>query len=191
MVSRIAKQQKQLYEMCARAIVAKRANIEGAHRVGFDVELPILSVGRTAELAQMHPQTLRQYDRLGLVVPQRTQGGARRYSLRDLDRLVQAQHLSQDEGINLNGVTRILELEEQLRQLHEEIDILNERSYHHVFAADSQGSIVQMQRSHNARHWRHRDTEDALQLPAGPSVHERVPAGAGHSRAVIVWRDVH
>ena len=49
----------------------------------------------------VHPQTLRQYDRLGLVVPQRTDGGARRYSLRDISRLAKAQQLSQEEGINL------------------------------------------------------------------------------------------
>ena len=69
----------------------------------------------------MHPQTLRQYDRLGLVVPQRTEGGARRYSLRDISRLAQAQQLSQEEGINLAGITRILELEEENRELRRQL----------------------------------------------------------------------
>lgn len=103
--------------MCAMAIVAGRADLDGAAEVGFDIELPVFSVGAAGELANVHPQTLRQYDRLGLVVPQRTEGGARRYSLRDISRLAQAQQLSQEEGINLAGITRILELEEENREL--------------------------------------------------------------------------
>ena len=64
--------------MCAMAIVAGRADLDGAAEVGFDIELPVFSVGAAGELANVHPQTLRQYDRLGLVVPQRTEGGARK-----------------------------------------------------------------------------------------------------------------
>ena len=105
--ARAARQIKRLYEMCAMAIVAGRADLDGAAEVGFDIELPVFSVGAAGELANVHPQTLRQYDRLGLVVPQRTEGGARRYSLRDISRLAQAQQLSQEEGVNLAGITRI------------------------------------------------------------------------------------
>lgn len=94
-MARVAQQVRQLYEMCAVALVSGRANLDGASEVGFDVELPVFTVGRAAELAHIHPQTLRQYDRLGLVVPQRTDGGARRYSLRDVSRLAHAQQLSQ------------------------------------------------------------------------------------------------
>ena len=79
----------------------RQADLDGADEVGFDIELPMFTVGRAGELANVHPQTLRQYDRLGLVVPQRTDGGARRYSLRDISRLAKAQQLSQEEGINL------------------------------------------------------------------------------------------
>lgn len=93
--------------MCATALVMGRADLDGADDVGFDIELPIFTVGQTAELANIHPQTLRQYDRLGLVRPQRTDGGARRYCLRDIARLTRAQRLSQDEGINLSGIARI------------------------------------------------------------------------------------
>ena len=85
--ARAARQAKMLYDMCAMAIVAGRADLDGADEVGFDIELPMFTVGRAGELANVHPQTLRQYDRLGLVVPQRTDGGARRYSLRDISRL--------------------------------------------------------------------------------------------------------
>ena len=96
--ARAARQIKRLYEMCAMAIVAGRADLDGAAEVGFDIELPVFSVGAAGELANVHPQTLRQYDRLGLVVPQRTEGGARRYSLRDISRLAQAQQLSQERA---------------------------------------------------------------------------------------------
>ena len=65
----------------------------------------------------MHPQTLRQYDRLGLVSPGRTPGRGRRYSARDIVLLREVQRLSQDEGINLAGIKRILELENQVAAL--------------------------------------------------------------------------
>ena len=69
--ARAARQAKMLYDMCAMAIVAGRADLDGADEVGFDIELPMFTVGRAGELANVHPQTLRQYDRLGLVVPRR------------------------------------------------------------------------------------------------------------------------
>jgi MerR family transcriptional regulator/heat shock protein HspR len=72
----------------------------------------------------MHPQTLRTYDRLGLVVPTRARGRGRRYSLRDVARLRLVQYLSQDEGINLNGVQRILELELRLDGLQKHVEEL-------------------------------------------------------------------
>lgn len=78
---------------------------------------PILSVSVAAELAGMHAQTVRQYDRLGLVVAKRTQGGGRRYSLEDVDRLTLIQKLSQDEGINLAGIARIFELEREVERV--------------------------------------------------------------------------
>lgn len=63
--ARAARQAKMLYDMCAMAIVAGRADLDGADEVGFDIELPMFTVGRAGELANVHPQTLRQYDRLG------------------------------------------------------------------------------------------------------------------------------
>ena len=128
--ARAARQIKRLYEMCAMAIVAGRADLDGAAEVGFDIELPVFSVGAAGELANVHPQTLRQYDRLGLVVPQRTEGGARRYSLRDISRLAQAQQLSQEEGINLAGITRIWrrQLRADARQLPSRESVRAERA---------------------------------------------------------------
>ena len=70
-----------------------------------------------AELAGMHAQTLRTYDRLGLVTPRRTSGGGRRYSQHDVDLLREVQRLSQDEGVNLAGIKRIIELTNQVEAL--------------------------------------------------------------------------
>jgi MerR family transcriptional regulator/heat shock protein HspR len=70
-----------------------------------------------AELAGMHAQTLRTYDRLGLVSPNRSSGGGRRYSEHDVDLLREVQRLSQDEGVNLAGIKRIIELTNQVQAL--------------------------------------------------------------------------
>lgn len=74
-----------------------------------------------AELSGMHAQTLRTYDRLGLVRPQRSSGGGRRYSERDVELLREVQRLSQDEGVNLEGIKRIIELTNQVQALQERI----------------------------------------------------------------------
>ncbi|WP_227979299.1 heat shock protein transcriptional repressor HspR [Nocardia spumae] len=74
-----------------------------------------------AQLAGMHAQTLRTYDRLGLVTPQRTSGGGRRYSSRDVELLREVQRLSQDEGVNLAGVKRIIELTNQVEALQQRV----------------------------------------------------------------------
>src|SRR5438105_15598686 len=83
----------------------------------FDSTAAVFVISVAAELAGMHPQTLRQYDRLGLVSPDRTAGRGRRYSARDIEQLREVQRLSQDEGINLAGIKRIIELENQVAAL--------------------------------------------------------------------------
>src|SRR4249919_850663 len=84
-----------------------------------DARTFVISVA--AELAGMHAQTLRTYDRLGLVTPQRTTGGGRRYSPRDVALLREVQRLSQDEGVNLAGIKRIIELTNQVEALQHRI----------------------------------------------------------------------
>jgi MerR family transcriptional regulator/heat shock protein HspR len=86
-------------------------------RYEIPVDAPLYVISVAAEMAGMHAQTLRQYDRLGLVTPTRTAGGGRRYSLRDIVRLREVQRLSQDEGINLAGIRRILDLESEQERL--------------------------------------------------------------------------
>ncbi|BBY33995.1 MerR family transcriptional regulator [Mycolicibacter minnesotensis] len=74
-----------------------------------------------AELAGMHAQTLRTYDRIGLVSPRRSSGGGRRYSERDVDMLREVQRLSHDEGVNLAGIKRIIELTNQVEALQSRV----------------------------------------------------------------------
>ena len=84
-----------------------------------DAKVLIISVA--ARLAGMHPQTLRQYDRLGLVQPGRTGGGGRRYSERDVALLREVQKLSQEEGVNLAGIKRIIGLEQLVADLQQRV----------------------------------------------------------------------
>jgi MerR family transcriptional regulator/heat shock protein HspR len=83
----------------------------------FEPEAKVLIISVAARMAGMHPQTLRQYDRLGLVQPQRTPGGGRRYSARDVALLREVQRLSQEDGVNLAGIKRIIELEQWAEEL--------------------------------------------------------------------------
>ncbi|HEY7224925.1 MAG TPA: helix-turn-helix transcriptional regulator [Micromonosporaceae bacterium] len=85
-----------------------------------DAKVLIISVA--ARMAGMHPQTLRQYDRLGLVQPGRASGGGRRYSVRDVELLREVQRLSQDDGVNLAGIKRIIELEQATFELQRRLD---------------------------------------------------------------------
>jgi MerR family transcriptional regulator, heat shock protein HspR len=84
-----------------------------------DAKVLIISVA--ARLAGMHPQTLRQYDRLGLVQPGRAGGGGRRYSERDVALLREVQRLSQEDGVNLAGIKRIIGLEQLVSDLQHRV----------------------------------------------------------------------
>lgn len=88
----------------------------GSGDPAYDAKVLMISVA--ARMAGMHPQTLRQYDRLGLVQAGRAAGGGRRYSVRDVVLLREVQRLSQDDGVNLAGIKRIIGLEQLLEQAH-------------------------------------------------------------------------
>ncbi len=81
---------------------------------GPDYDEPVFVISVAADLAEMHPQTLRSYEREGLIEPARTSGNTRRYSQRDIDRLRFIRHLTQEEGLNLAGVRVVLDLGEKL-----------------------------------------------------------------------------
>ncbi len=91
--------------------------------IGPGADEPVYVISVAATLAGLHPQTLRQYDRLGLVSPARSSGRNRLYSLRDIMRLRQVQRLT-DRGINLSGIMRILELEDEVGMLRDRIDTI-------------------------------------------------------------------
>lgn len=82
-------------------------------------------ISAAAALAGMHAQTLRTYDRLGIVSPERANGGGRRYSDRDVELLREVQRLSQDEGVNLEGIKRIIDLSNQVQALQRRVNELN------------------------------------------------------------------
>src|SRR4051795_6155364 len=91
---------------------------------GVNDDAPVFVISVAATLAGMHPQTLRQYDRIGLVSPGRTPGRGRRYSARDIAILREVQRLSHDEGVNLAGIKRILELETHVDALRQQVETL-------------------------------------------------------------------
>jgi MerR family transcriptional regulator/heat shock protein HspR len=125
--------------------------VRGAGGFSPHDETPVFVISVAAQLAGMHAQTLRQYDRLGLVSPSRTRGGGRRYSARDVTLLREVQRLSQDEGVSLAGIQRILDLENQVQalrtrvsELRDEVDDLRSvmGAGSRVFAAGQAGEVV-------------------------------------------------
>jgi len=123
----------------------------GAGGFSPDDATPVFVISVAAQLAGMHAQTLRQYDRLGLVSPSRTRGGGRRYSARDVTLLREVQRLSQDEGVSLAGIQRILDLENQVRALRGRVSELRGEvddlklvigAGSRVFAAGRAGEVV-------------------------------------------------
>jgi MerR family transcriptional regulator, heat shock protein HspR len=140
----------------------------------IDRNSPVFVISVAAELAEMHPQTLRQYDRLGLVSPSRQRGKQRRYSQRDVDLLREVQALSK-EGVSLEGIRRILELENQVAALRARVGELAEELQEaraarlplpdrRIFAAGAAGDVVTLARGQRPR---------------------------ARSQAVVVWRPQH
>jgi MerR family transcriptional regulator/heat shock protein HspR len=147
--------------------------VQGSGGFAPDDQTPVFVISVAAQLAGMHAQTLRQYDRLGLVSPSRTRGGGRRYSARDVTLLREVQRLSQDEGVSLAGIQRILDLDNQVQalssrvsELGAEVDALKSAlgAGSRVFAAGRAGEVVAVR---------------AGQRPARSSI---------PSRALVVWR---
>ena len=140
----------------------------------MDDDTKVFVISVAARLAGMHPQTLRQYDRLGLVQPGRTSGRGRRYSRRDITLLREVQRLSHDEGVNLAGIKRILELEADLDAARRQVEflrtLLNPGS--RIFTADPTGNVVADRRppfTPDATEQRRAPRWIPRQLLAGPS----------------------
>ena len=115
----------------------------------IDSDAPVFVISVAAQLAGMHPQTLRTYDRMGLVVPRRLAKRGRRYSARDIARLRLVQRLSQDEGVNLEGIRRILTMQDELDELRRRLEDMTAllAAVHaappgsRVFTADGTGGV--------------------------------------------------
>jgi MerR family transcriptional regulator/heat shock protein HspR len=124
----------------------------------MDQDTRVFVISVAAELAGMHPQTLRQYDRLGLVSPTRTSGKSRRYSVRDIARLREIARLS-SEGVSLEGIRRILQLEDTVSMLSSRVrelesalaDELLNRPGRRVFAAGPAGEVVSLRAGTRSR----------------------------------------
>jgi MerR family transcriptional regulator/heat shock protein HspR len=124
----------------------------------MDEATPAFAIAVAAELAGMHPQTLRQYDRLGLVSPRRTAGQSRRYSMRDVVQLREIARLSA-EGLNLEGIRRILELENETTELRARVrelegalaDLALQRPGGRVFAAGTAGEVIPLRAGRRAQ----------------------------------------
>lgn len=134
---------------------------------------PVFAIAQAAEIAEMHPQTLRQYDRIGLVSPQRTSGNTRRYSLHDVDQLREISRLSA-EGLSLEGIRRVLKLENRVEELQLRVreleralsDELLNRPERRVFAAGAAGEVITMRRGSRMR----RNSEVVVWRPGSDTI---------------------
>ena len=97
-------------------------------RITVDSERGVFMISVAAELAEMHPQTLRMYEQRGLITPQRSAKGTRLYSQSDVERLRRIQEMTTELGLNLAGVERVLELEQQLERASRRLEELESRS---------------------------------------------------------------
>lgn len=173
-------------------------------------EDPLYVISVAAELAGMHPQTLRQYDRMGLVVPQRQGGRQRRYSRQDVDRLRTIQQLSR-EGVSLEGIRRIVALQNEVEQLQQTVAELAGQiqafqvyaRYPRVFAAGAQGDVTTTfdagpgrasgeqaataRGRRGAAGWRNRFPRRPAALPAGPTS-SALTASSRPLPGVLVWK---
>jgi MerR family transcriptional regulator, heat shock protein HspR len=119
-------------------------------------DTPVYVISVAAELTGLHPQTLRTYDRLGLVSPDRAGGGGRRYTLRDIELLRQVARLTA-EGLGLEGVRRVLELERELAALREEVTTLRrDLAAAQTALATTPNLPVRASSSHQIAVWRRR-----------------------------------
>ena len=110
---------------------------------GAGPDSPVFVISVAAQLSGLHAQTLRSYDRLGLVSPGRSAGGGRRYSARDIALLREVQRLSQEEGVNLAGIKRIIELENQVEALQARLgELQDELSASQHALANAQASVM-------------------------------------------------
>ena len=111
-------------------------------RIDVSVEKGVFMISVAAELAEMHPQTLRMYEARGLIEPKRSPGGTRLYSQRDVERLRRIQAMTAELGLNLAGVERVLALEAELERTRRRLAALERERSAEDGAADGNGESV-------------------------------------------------
>jgi MerR family transcriptional regulator/heat shock protein HspR len=139
---------------------------------GAGEDTPVFVISVAAELAGMHAQTLRSYDRMGLVSPGRSPGGGRRYSARDIALLQEVQRLSHEHGINLAGIKRIIDLENQVEALRSRMAELAE----------------ELDQAHTELAAAHAAAEQAAAAVHASYRRDLVPVRPPDEAALIVWR---
>jgi MerR family transcriptional regulator/heat shock protein HspR len=139
---------------------------------GANQDTPVFVISVAAQLAGLHAQTLRTYDRMGLVSPGRSPGGGRRYSARDIALLHEVQRLSQDHGINLAGIKRIIDLENQVAALRRRLaELADELAEAHTELARAQVAAEQVAAAVHASYRR-----------------DLVPVRPPNEAALVIWR---
>jgi MerR family transcriptional regulator/heat shock protein HspR len=139
---------------------------------GADHDTPVFVISVAAQLAGLHAQTLRSYDRLGLVSPGRSSGGGRRYSARDIALLQEVQRLSQDHGVNLAGIKRIIDLEHQVDALRSRLSEL---------AAELDQARAELAHAQSV-------AEQAAAAVHASSRRDLVPVRPPEQAALVIWR---
>jgi MerR family transcriptional regulator/heat shock protein HspR len=107
---------------------ARRTTRRTTTRIEVSADRGVFMISVAAELADMHPQTLRMYEARGLIEPKRSPKGTRLYSQQDVERLRRIQEMTNESGLNLAGVERVLELEEQLDRAQRKVEALERRA---------------------------------------------------------------
>lgn len=139
---------------------------------GANRDTPVFVISVAAQLAGLHAQTLRSYDRMGLVSPGRSPGGGRRYSARDIALLQEVQRLSQDHGVNLAGIKRIIELENQVAALRSRLSEL---------VGELEQSRAELAQAHGA-------AEHAAAAVHASYRRDLVPVRPSTQTALVIWR---
>jgi MerR family transcriptional regulator/heat shock protein HspR len=129
-------------------------------RVTVAQDRGVFMISVAAELAEMHPQTLRMYEARGLIEPQRSPKGTRLYSQQDVDRLRRIQEMTSELGLNLAGVERVLELEEELERATRRLEALERRSAE--MRKEMQDELERVRRSFKAEIVPYRATTDLV-----------------------------
>jgi MerR family transcriptional regulator/heat shock protein HspR len=117
-------------------------------RITVTTERGVFMISVAAELAEMHPQTLRMYEQRGLITPKRSPKGTRLYSQDDVERLRRIQQMTMELGMNLAGVEKVLELEEQLERMGRRVEQLERKATR--LQEDMQRAVDEVHRSYRA-----------------------------------------